>query len=372
MHSWLILITGVCIFAAASLLYLITRATKFETIRKKTNGRKWKMLLAGTICVFAASAVLTVTVGVVNLILCIFHLIVVWALADLACAIICRIRKKKFERYYAGLAAIMISVLWLSYGWYVAHHVVCTSYQIDTAKELAGRPLRIVMFSDSHIGVTFHAPEFEAYLKQMEALSPDVLVIVGDYVDDDTSKEDMMACCKALGDIKIPDGIYYVFGNHDRGYFPPENRGYDGTALAAELEKNGVMILQDESVLIDDRYYLIGREDAGISSRMSMDELLGNLDQDKYMVVLDHEPHDYEAQEKSGVDLVLSGHTHGGWLFPFNRLSEITGTDDKVYGRERRSGTDFIVSSGISEWAFKFRTGCVAEYVVIEIVDQTA
>ena len=100
-----------------------------------------------------------------------------------------------------------------------------------------------------------------------------------------------------------------------------------------------------------------------------MEELLEGLDTDRYTVVLDHQPHDYANQEKSGVDLVLSGHTHGGWLFPVNALPELTGTDDKVYGHEKRANTDFIVTSGISEWALKFKTGTVSEYVVIDITD---
>ncbi|MBR3642547.1 MAG: metallophosphoesterase, partial [Parasporobacterium sp.] len=225
----------------------------------------------------------------------------------------------------------------------------------------------IVMFADSHIGATFHAEKFEKLVKDMEAQDPDVLVILGDYVDDDTSKEDMEECCAVLGRAKIRGGIYYVYGNHDRGYYSMERRGYGGAELAAELEKNGVIILRDETVLIQDRFYLTGREDASNRSRKSMEELLKDLDKRYFTVILDHQPHDFETQEKSGVDLVLCGHTHGGWLFPFNKIPEMSGTDDKSYGREKRSGTEFIVSSGISEWALKFKTGCPSEYVIIDV-----
>ena len=99
----------------------------------------------------------------------------------------------------------------------------------------------------------------------------------------------------------------------------------------------------------------------------SKEELLTELDPDRYMVVLDHEPHDYEAQEQSGVDLVLSGHTHGGWLFPATVLSRYSGPDDKVYGMEKRSDTTFIVTSGISDWNLKFKTGCIAEWVMVTV-----
>ena len=88
-----------------------------------------------------------------------------------------------------------------------------------------------------------------------------------------------------------------------------------------------------------------------------MEELTADLDPDKFSIVLDHQPQDYEAQAKAGVDLVLSGHTHGGQLFP----------DDRVYGYEKRGSTNFIVTSGISDWAIKFKTGCRSEYLMLEI-----
>ena len=67
------------------------------------------------------------------------------------------------------------------------------------------------------------------------------------------------------------------------------------------------------------------------------------------------------------MDLVLSGHTHGGQLFPLNRMGEWLGIDAKSYGLERRKSTDFIVTSGISDWAIQFKTGCRSEYVVVDV-----
>ena len=101
-----------------------------------------------------------------------------------------------------------------------------------------------------------------------------------------------------------------------------------------------------------------------------MDVFGSALDSNKYSIVLDHQPSDYDAQEAAGVDLVLSGHTHGGQLFPFNYMGYWTGLDDKTYGLEKRTNTNFIVTSGISDWAIKFKTGCKSEYVVIDVVGE--
>ena len=130
--------------------------------------------------------------------------------------------------------------------------------------------------------------------------------------------------------------------------------------------------MQDDVELIDDRFYLIGRTDKSeeyASGRKTMEELTADLDPDKFSIVLDHQPEDYDAQAKADVDLVLSGHTHGGQLFPLRPIEELTNMtpDDRIYGYEKRGNTNFIVTSGISDWAIKFKTGCRSEYLMLEI-----
>ena len=138
-----------------------------------------------------------------------------------------------------------------------------------------------------------------------------------------------------------------------------------------ELQKNNVTVLQDEAVLLDNDYYILGRKDLSEfyrgGKRENMDALVKNLDKSKYIVVLDHQPNDYKSQAAEEVDLVLSGHTHGGQLWPLNKAGEWIGANDKTYGYERRNLTDFIVTSGISDWAVKFKTGTKSEIVVIDI-----
>ncbi len=93
------------------------------------------------------------------------------------------------------------------------------------------------------------------------------------------------------------------------------------------------------------------------------------VDDDKYQIVMDHQPADYAHEKAAGVDLVLSGHTHGGQLLLVKLFQEITGMggNDQIYGLENIDGSDFLVTSGISDWAIKFKTGCRSEYVIIDI-----
>ena len=81
-----------------------------------------------------------------------------------------------------------------------------------------------------------------------------------------------------------------------------------------------------------------------------MNELLQNLNKEKFSIILDHQPNDYNNQTDAEADLVLSGHTHGGQLFPLNKVGEWIGANDKTYGYEKRKQTNFIVTSGLSDW----------------------
>ena len=95
--------------------------------------------------------------------------------------------------------------------------------------------------------------------------------------------------------------------------------------------------------------------------------LTQNIDKNKYIIMLDHQPNDYDNEEKTGADLVLSGHTHGGQLFPLGLFGVLFGSNDKVYGLEIRDKTTFIVNSGIADWEIKFKTATKSEYGVIDI-----
>ena len=370
MWMWMILMIVLFALTIAGVCYLANRIGKFALIQKLTRGKKVARMLAGLLIAAALTAVIWLAWGSMNAIVCVLHLIIFWLVSDGIFALIKKRRKKPFTRYYAGIAAITFTICYLGVGWYQAHHVWQTAYQIQTDKNVGD--LRVAVFSDSHTGTTFHGDGFAEHMKEIEAQNPDLVLIVGDFVDDDTSKEDMIRCCEALGEMKTTYGVYVVFGNHDKGYYSPDYRGYDGDDLIAELEKNNVHVMQDDVELIDDRFYLIGRTDKSeeyASGRKTMEELTADLDPDKFSIVLDHQPEDYDAQAKADVDLVLSGHTHGGQLFPLRPIEEPTNMtpDDRIYGYEKRGNTNFIVTSGISDWAIKFKTGCRSEYLMLEI-----
>ncbi len=383
---WMVLLSALLLGTACGMAYLSSRFAKFAFVQKAAKGKKWLRFAIGLACVLAVVLGTGAAFGAINAELCILHLVFFWLVCDGISKLAERKRQgsresgadvldwagaskgKGFPRYYAGACALGITAAYLACGWLFAHHVSRTAYTLATEKDVGS--LRIVQIADSHVGNTFSGEGFLKHVQAIQSEHPDVVVITGDYVDDDTSKEDMVAACEALGTLETTYGVYYAFGNHDKGYYGPEYRGYSGDDLIAELEKNHVAVLQDETVLLGGGFCLIGRQDRSESQqggRASMEELVENLDAGTYSIVLDHQPHDYDAQAAAGVDLVLSGHTHGGQLFPFNHMGEWLGLDDKTYGLEQRGDTNFIVTSGISNWAVQFKTGCKAEYVVVDV-----
>ena len=269
----------------------------------------------------------------------------------------------KYPLYLSGLLAIILTFIYLGFGIYNDFHVTQTHYDIATEKDIGGERLRIAQITDSHLGTTFDGIGFSEHLDEIQKTNPDLLVITGDYVDDGTSKKDMLAATEALGKFQSTYGTYFIFGNHDKGYF--NYRDFTEQELRSALKKNNVTILEDESILIDNRFYITGRQDKTEDHRKSAEALASELDGTKYDIVLDHQPNDYAAESAAGMDLVLSGHTHGGQVFPVNLF--VGRANDRVYGHEKRGSTDFIVSSGISDWEIIFKTGTFSEFCVIDI-----
>ena len=370
MLMWMMIMYTTLTLTGAALVYLSDRVSRFgfmaELVQKGKNAR----VAVGAVIVFLLFTLIGLAINFMNAIICAIYFALAWLVCDLLFWIIAKVRKQSFTRYYAGGAAVLLAISALCAGWYLDHHVWKTEYNLSTNKNI--KNLRILMFADSHIGTTFDAKGFAEHISEMQKQNPDMVVIAGDFVDDGTDRENMIEAVKALGKMKTTYGVYFVFGNHDKGYYGAERRGFSAAELVAELEKNGIKVLRDETVLLDDMLYIIGRKDFSeirerSGRRASMDELTENLNKNKFMLVADHQPVDYENQAKSGVDLVLSGHTHGGQLFPFNYVGKWIGANDAIYGLEKQGNTNFIVSSGISDWAIKFKTGTKSEYVIINL-----
>ncbi len=360
---WMVLpVAALAIFAAGG-VYVVVRFHRFEFVRRigeKSALLSWLVSLAPL-----AAAGLFAFINVTAMAVVFLHLVVFWALFELIGWIICKIRGKSSRRGTAGAAAIAFTVVYLAAGWFFAHHIFVTRYVIETQKPLEAESLRVVGVADAHLGITLNGDSFGELTDRINALEPDVVVLLGDFVDDDSARADMEAACRHLGEIDAAMGVYFIYGNHDDGYFG--YRDFTSADLRENLEANGVTILEDETANIGG-IQLTGRRDRSFRDRLTAPELTEKLDTSRFILMLDHQPNDYDAEAASGADLVLSGHTHGGHIFPAGQLGLLMGANDAVYGLTRRGSTDFVVTSGVSGWAIPFKTGTISELLVVDIV----
>jgi uncharacterized protein len=228
-------------------------------------------------------------------------------------------------------------------------------------KALSG--FRIVQVSDLHIGPTLGGEWLAGVVDGVNAADPDIVVITGDLVDG--SVADLRADVAALGRLRAKHGVYFVTGNHE--YYS----GVD--AWLAELRRLGVRPLRNERVSIgegEDSFDLAGVDDwsahrFGGDHGADLARALAGRDERRELVLLAHQPKQIDEAEKHGVGLQLSGHTHGGQIFPwgfFVRLDQ-----PYVAGLSRQGDTHIYVSRGTGFWGPPMRVGAPPEISVIEL-----
>ena len=359
---WLMIFIVVAVVAAVSIFYLISRFHRFRCLERL--GEKHK-LLSWILAAVPVAAILSCGyfINLYTMPVVLIYFMLIWLLCDLTAWIIRKCRKRERTRNYAGGAALLLTLAVFCIGWYYAHTVYRTAYSFRNDK--TDERLHAVMLADSHLSLTLDGEKFSALCDRIRQEKPDVVLICGDFVDDESKKSDLLAACEALGQIKPKYGIYYVYGNHDLGYY--HYRDFNENDLTAAMVANGITILKDAAAEIGEGYCICGRLDRSFENRKTAQELTEPLDKSRYIIMLDHQPNDYDAETAAGADLVLSGHSHGGHVFPAGLIGLLMRANDRVYGTETRGNTQFLVTSGASGWAIPFKTGCISEYCVIDI-----
>ena len=362
MLLWIGILVAVLLATGLGMAYMTAAVGKYSFVIKLAGESRLKKILIPLGIIILLMIVLSLVFSVANSIVIFLHMMLFFLLYGGIMRIVIAITGKEFKIYWQGHLAVFSCIIYMIIAYLIAHHVVKTEYELTTTKNIEA--LRIAVFADSHVGTTFDGEGFADHMKEIEDQKPDIVLIPGDFVDDSTKKEDMVRACMALGEMEAKYGVWYSFGNHDAGYY--NSRDFSRDELIEELKKNKVHVLEDEVSEIGD-LVIVGRKDSGDKERAGISKLLAGVDESKYIIVLDHEPNDYDAEGKSAADLVVSGHTHGGQFFPVTYVGEWIGANDRTYGHEKRNGTDFIVTSGISCWELPFKTGTKSEYVIIDV-----
>lgn len=220
--------------------------------------------------------------------------------------------------------------------------------------------LSIVQISDVHIGKSLGYEFMQDIVKQINELNPDLVVITGDLVD--LKVKDIGYKLDSLKKIESRYGVYFVSGNHE--YF------HGIKEISEFLKTLGVNVLQNESVVIDGRINLAGINDL-MGERMGIlkpdiKKTLISVNQSLPTVLLSHQPKIVKKLKNEKIDLILSGHTHGGQIFPFGLLVLL----DQPYLKglyQHSKDTQVFVSSGTGYWGPPIRILAQSEIVKVHL-----
>ena len=269
-------------------------------------------------------------------------------------------QKKKFISLCIVTGIVTITVL---AGFINARNPRVKVMDLSISKSVNGsHSLKIVMVSDIHLG-TLIAKRRAVYLvNKVNSLKPDIILLAGDVVDEDIKPVIRRNIGETLRELKAPLGTYAITGNHE----------YIGGVKEAVkyLKEHGIIMLQDTFVLVDNKYWLVGREDRDKprftgQPRKPLEELMKGLDLSRPVILLDHQPFNLDRAAQLGADLQLSGHTHHGQLWPFNYITKAI--YELSWGYKKIGDTHFYVSSGFGSWGPPIRLGNIPEIVQINL-----
>ena len=225
------------------------------------------------------------------------------------------------------------------------------------------RSLAIAMASDVHLGTIAGSSRLRALVDRVNALDPDIVLLPGDIVDESVTAREEEAMTSVFEKLRARLGVYSVPGNHE--YYGDFERNL------SYLRQWGVRVLQDEAILVDGSFYVIGRKDLTAlrrgETRLPIEEIMkkAGVDPRLPLILLDHQPVRLAEAERAGIDLQLSGHTHAGQLFPLNLINNLI--YEQNWGSLVKGRTHYYVSCGVGTWGPPVRTGSVPEIVLIRL-----
>lgn len=271
------------------------------------------------------------------------------------------LRLTKIDRYsskkWATIFMSAIVVFGLAFGIYQAYSAKITTYNINIDKEGPDQ-LKVVLLTDTHFGYLSGLGHAKRMVEKVNAMHADYIFISGDLIDDDLSIVQEKGILDVISQLNSKFGTYTVLGNHDKDEVGTQE-------IIKAFETANMKVIYENSQLLDNQIYVVGRKDLSEGERLSADELISYLDQAQPIIVLDHQPSDLIALSEAGADLTLSGHTHHGQIFPGNLVTNRLFPND--YGLTQFNNMYSIVSSGYGFWGPPMRIGSQSEIVEVNI-----
>lgn len=258
----------------------------------------------------------------------------------------------------------LIAMMILGYSMFLEPNLLrVNKFELGT---LSSAKIRVVQFSDTHIGEYYSTKDLEKLVNIINLQNPDIIVFTGDIADKIDETTDLDQISSVLSLLKANKGKFAIFGNHDKG---AQGHKYYKKAM----EKGGFKVLVNDAV----QYHL--NEKVSVNIIGVDDALLGKPDYEKikfliknryYDILLIHEPDEVDNYIEEPYDLALAGHTHGGQVrLPFKGALKKAPLGEK-YDKGMYDISEeqkFYVSSGIGSTIMPFRFLNIPEIAVFDI-----
>lgn len=255
---------------------------------------------------------------------------------------------------FKWLLLILIFFVWVCLGNFT---IGVTRYKLKSNKLNDG--IKIVQISDLH-----NTDWSQVLIKKIKKEEPNIIVITGDLLD--YYEPDIMVVKKILQELKSICPIYYITGNH-------EGHSENLKLFLDFLKEMGIFVLENKSVYINEKIKLIGINDPSIDGFENINVVLEKeKEEDKYNIALCHRPELFEEYVKSDVDLVITGHAHGGqFRIPF--IGGLYVPNQGIFpkydaGLFKKGNTTMVVSRGLGNSVFPLRLNNQPELVSITII----
>lgn len=282
-----------------------------------------------------------------------------------------------------GACCICIVIIISFSGIYHAKHIKVTPYKITVDKSAPDMDsLKIVLLADTHFGYNSGAVHAQEIVDKINEQNPDLVCIAGDIFDNEyDAVREPEKISEILRTIRLKYGVYACWGNHDLNEpilagFTFKHKKEDSKQLKDPrmkrfLQNSNIQLLEDEAVLIDNSFYVVGRKDASLiekieEKRKTPAQLTQKLDKNKTIIVIDHQPKELQDIADAGVDLDLCGHTHDGQTFPGNFTVKFLW--ENPCGYLQKGSMHNIVTSGSGVWGPAMRVGTDSEICTINLI----
>lgn len=216
--------------------------------------------------------------------------------------------------------------------------------------------VKVALASDFHIKSWTDMGFMKRFVSLVNSENVDLLLLPGDLLEGDRQSEQLVEFEKLFRAIRTTYGVFASMGNHE---------SHRGRMVEDFFQASSIVVLRDTAVVINSALTLIGRNDGHADNRRAIEELMRTVPGNLPVIVLDHRPTDIEQISRTRADMLVSGHTHYGQLWPINLITELM--YDVNWGHKKIRNTHIFVTSGMQLWGPPVRTAGDSEIMIIDV-----